>query len=396
MVLLRAACTVGARTGDVREGRFCMAIQPEAYDVEFDHVSKSYGGVLAVDDLQLGIHKGEFFSLLGPSGCGKSTSLRMIAGFEQPSEGEILLNGEPVSEVPPYKRNVNMVFQDYALFPHLSIWENVAFGLRRKKVPQSEIKTRVEDTLKMVEMAKMADRKPAQLSGGQQQRVAVARALVNLPTVLLLDEPLGALDAKLRKSMQLELKRLQGEVGITFVYVTHDQEEALTMSDRIAIMNEGRVEQVGSPAEIYENPQSEFVANFIGVSNVYSAAVVRLDDDRVLCRTDKGVELLVARRNRVVSEGHRVKVIIRPEKLLVTAGGSDASQADNTYKARVATVVYVGSVTQLIVEIEGGLLARILLQNVRRAGRGDWQTGDLVTVELSAESCSLIAETDET
>src|SRR4051794_4316061 len=236
-----------------------------------DHVVKRFAGYVAVDDAHFEVRAGEFFSLLGPSGCGKTTTLRMIAGFEQPREARFLLEGQDVSRVPPYRRNVNTVFQHYALFPHMTVADNVAFGPRSQKVDARETASRVDKLLAVVRLTQYADRKPAQLSGGQQQRVALARALANYPSALLLDEPLGALDLKLRQAMQIELKRIQREVGITFIYVTHDQEEALTMSDRIAVMNEGRVEQIGTPEEIYHSPTSVFVANFIGVANLLPA-----------------------------------------------------------------------------------------------------------------------------
>ncbi|HET9498408.1 MAG TPA: spermidine/putrescine ABC transporter ATP-binding protein, partial [Candidatus Limnocylindria bacterium] len=234
-------------------------------DVRLEHVSKSFGETVAVDDLSLEIWRGEFFSMLGPSGCGKTTTLRMIGGFEEPTSGTVYLGDQDVTGLPPFKRNVNTVFQNYALFPHLSIYENVAFGLRRKKVADAEIKTRVGEMLELVELPGFEQRKPTMLSGGQQQRVALARALINHPQVLLLDEPLGALDLKLRKQMQIELKRIQSEVGITFIYVTHDQEEAMTMSDRIAVMRHGKIEQLGTPEELYERPTTAFVAGFLGV-----------------------------------------------------------------------------------------------------------------------------------
>ena len=237
-------------------------------DVRLERVSKLFGDVAAVDDLSLDIEEGEFFSLLGPSGCGKTTTLRMIGGFEEPSYGTVYLGGRDVTDLPPYKRDVNTVFQSYALFPHLDVFENVAFGLRRKKVDKGEIDTRVRETMALVDLIGFERRKPAQMSGGQQQRVALARALVNHPKVLLLDEPLGALDLKLRKQMQLELKRIQQEVGITFIYVTHDQEEAMTMSDRLAVMRHGRIEQIGGPEDVYESPATEFVAGFLGASNM--------------------------------------------------------------------------------------------------------------------------------
>jgi len=236
------------------------------------------GDVRAVEHVDLRIDEGEFFSLLGPSGCGKTTTLRMIAGFEEPTNGQILLHGRDMVGVPPYRRDVNMVFQQYALFPHMDVFENVAFGLRRKKVPKDEIRRRVTETLQLVELEGREKRRPRQLSGGQQQRVALARALVNRPRALLLDEPLGALDLKLRQAMQLELKRIQREVGITFVYVTHDQEEALTMSDRLVVMNAGRIEQLGSPRELYERPGTRFVANFIGTSNIVTGRLDRKGD----------------------------------------------------------------------------------------------------------------------
>ncbi len=237
-------------------------------DVRLERVTKAFGDAVAVDDLSLDISEGEFFSMLGPSGCGKTTTLRMIGGFEDPSRGTVYLGGRDVTDLPSYKRDVNTVFQSYALFPHLDVFENVAFGLRRKKVPRDEVRSRVDEALRLVEMSGFETRKPGQMSGGQQQRVALARALVNRPKVLLLDEPLGALDLKLRKQMQLELKRIQQEVGITFIYVTHDQEEAMTMSDRLAVMRHGRIEQTGGPEEVYEHPATPFVASFLGASNL--------------------------------------------------------------------------------------------------------------------------------
>src|ERR671923_1125374 len=269
------------------------AIELVGVEKEF---SSAHGDVRAVEHVDLRIAEGEFFSLLGPSGCGKTTTLRMVAGFEEPSSGRILLHGRDMVGVPPYRRDVNMVFQHYALFPHMDVFENVAFGLRRKRVPKDEIRRRVTEALRLVELEGRERRPPRQLSGGQQQRVALARALVNRPRALLLDEPLGALDLKLRRAMQLELKRIQKDVGITFVYVTHDQEEALTMSDRLVVMNAGRIEQLDEPEEIYERPGTRFVANFIGTSNIVTGRLERRGDDwglaglgpdeRVLVRAD--------------------------------------------------------------------------------------------------------------
>ncbi|MDP9242776.1 MAG: spermidine/putrescine ABC transporter ATP-binding protein, partial [Actinomycetota bacterium] len=242
-------------------------------DVRLERVTKAFGDTVAVDDLSLDIQEGEFFSMLGPSGCGKTTTLRMIGGFEEPTRGTVYLGGRDVTDLPPYRRDVNTVFQSYALFPHLDVFENVAFGLRRKKVDKADVQKRVTDSLRLVDLPGYEKRKPTQLSGGQQQRVALARALVNEPKVLLLDEPLGALDLKLRKQMQLELKRIQTEVGITFIYVTHDQEEAMTMSNRLAVMRHGKVEQIGAPEAVYESPATEFVAGFLGASNLLDGEV---------------------------------------------------------------------------------------------------------------------------
>ena len=374
-----------------------MAVDPSVYDIECENVTKRFGDFVAVKDMNLKIKKGEFFSMLGPSGCGKTTTLRMVAGFEQPTEGEIYLANTPVAGVPPYKRPVNTVFQSYALFPHLSVWENVAFGLKRKKVEKEEIKTRVGEALEMVEMDKLQDRKPSQLSGGQQQRVALARALVNRPTVLLLDEPLGALDAKLRKAMQLELKKLQSDVGITFIYVTHDQEEALTMSDRLAVMSQGLVEQVGTPAAIYENPESAFVANFIGVSNIYLSDVVKIENDIAECRTDKGLGVKVAVRDRDIKAGDKVGVVIRPEKFAIEPLDrvADMTDRENVYDGVIKAVVYIGSVTQFIVDVEGKHLAQVLYQNLYHADRTEWQQDQKVKVGFWHDSCSLITDVEK-
>jgi spermidine/putrescine transport system ATP-binding protein len=374
-----------------------MAVDPATYDIELEHVTKRFGGYVAVKDMDLKIRKGEFFSLLGPSGCGKTTTLRMVAGFEQPTEGEIYLGNAPVAGVPPYKRNVNTVFQSYALFPHLSVWENVAFGLKRKKVDKAETSQRVGEALEMVEMTQMEDRKPHQLSGGQQQRVALARALVNRPMVLLLDEPLGALDAKLRKAMQLELKKLQSDVGITFIYVTHDQEEALTMSDRLAVMSQGIVEQVGSPADIYENPRSAFVANFIGVSNIYLSDVVSIDGDMAQVRTDKGLGVRVTTRETETRVGQKVGIVVRPEKIAI-APADDAGEVadrDNVYDGVIKAVVYIGSVTQFIVDVEGKHLAQVLYQNLYHTERQEWAADQRVKIAFWHDSCSLITDVEK-
>jgi putative spermidine/putrescine transport system ATP-binding protein len=300
--------------------------------VELEGVTKRFGGFAAVDRMTLQIARGEFFSLLGPSGCGKTTTLRLIAGFEQPSEGAIRLDGEDVASVPPYRRHVNTVFQSYALFEHLDVTENVAFGLRRRKVAKPEIAQRVAEALELVALDERATARPAELSGGQRQRVALARALVNRPSVLLLDEPLGALDLKLRKQMQVELKRIQREVGITFVYVTHDQEEALTMSDRVAVFNRGRIEQIGPPADVYEHPVNEFIAGFVGVSNV------------------------------IERDGRRYTV--RPEKIHVLAEGESPEAGSQVEEGTVRDVQYVGPVTRYHVNLDRGGELQALAQNL--------------------------------
>jgi putative spermidine/putrescine transport system ATP-binding protein len=305
---------------------------PPAFDVEAIALYRSYGEVVAVDGVDLAIPAGEFFTLLGPSGSGKTTTLRLIAGFEQPDSGRVLLGGTDVTKRPPYARNVNTVFQDYALFPHMTVEENVGYGLRVKGVKREERRARAGEALEMVRLAGLGPRRPGQLSGGQRQRVALARAIVNRPRVLLLDEPLGALDLKLRQEMQLELMRIKNEVGITFVYVTHDQEEALTMSDRLAVFRDGRIEQVGTPADVYERPTSEFVAGFVGVSNVLER------------------------------DGRRFTV--RPEKIRLLADGDQPAPGSVVEEGRIREVVYVGMVTRYIVDLERGGALSVIRQNL--------------------------------
>jgi spermidine/putrescine transport system ATP-binding protein len=353
--------------------------------VRLSNVTKSFGEFVAVDDLTLDIQDGEFFSLLGPSGCGKTTTLRMIAGFEELTQGEISIAGEPVHGVPPYRRPVNTVFQSYAIFPHLNVFDNVAFGLRRSGVKGEELRQRVTEACAMVQLEGFEKRRPGMLSGGQQQRVALARALVNRPKVLLLDEPLGALDLKLRKEMQLELKSLQHEVGITFVYVTHDQEEALTMSDRIAVMNEGKVQQVADPATLYELPKNRFVANFIGQTNVFSGTVESASADRVTLRTRAGSSIeAVAPEGETVEAGSEAHAAVRPEK--VRFGG----EGDNVVPVRIKQVVYLGVSTQYIGELEGGGMLVLYQQNVHE-GTGP-REGDEVSVTWEARNCRVLGE----
>jgi spermidine/putrescine transport system ATP-binding protein len=327
-------------------------------DIQLIELSKRFADVTAVDCLDLHIAAGEFFSLLGPSGCGKTTTLRMIAGFEQPSEGRILLDGGDVAYTPPHKRNVNTVFQNYALFPHLNVFDNVAFGLRRAKRPKDELRRRVAEALELVRLTGFERRKSSQLSGGQQQRVALARALVLNPAVLLLDEPLGALDAKLRKALQIELKTLQQEVGITFLYVTHDQEEALTMSDRLAVMNGGRVEQIGAPQDVYEDPETLFVADFLGVSNLMDATGRGSVDGR--CRVRIGRFELDAGGGPSDVVGP-AKLVIRPER--VELEPHEADSGPNRLPGMVERVVYVGSAVQVLVRVATGETLQALVTN---------------------------------
>src|SRR5262245_36718158 len=327
-------------------------------------VTKRFGNVAAVDDVTIEVARGEFFSLLGPSGCGKTTSLRMIAGFEEPDEGRVLLSSTDIVGVPPYKRNVNTVFQSYALFPHMTVEDNVAFGLKRKKVPKREISTRVAHYLALVELVGYEKRRPSQLSGGQQQRVALARALVNEPAVLLLDEPLGALDLKLRKQMQLELIRIQREVGVTFIYVTHDQEEALVMSDRLAVMSFGHVEQIGYPEDIYERPATRFVAGFIGTSNIIEADIVGRVGDLLQISSAPGDRLLVVPPpDLALRPGERIAFTVRPEKLRVTAVDEPVGDTMCAASGTVADVVYQGVSTQLVVRTDEGATLVAFRQN---------------------------------
>ncbi|MEQ8154940.1 MAG: ABC transporter ATP-binding protein [Clostridiaceae bacterium] len=311
--------------------------------LQLKNVCKIFDTNKVVDDVSIDIRKGEFLTLLGPSGCGKTTTLRMIAGFEAPSSGSIWLEGKPVEEKEPYERNINTVFQNYALFPHMNVFDNIAFGLKMKKVPKNEIKERVLEVLKLVQLEGFADRPSSQLSGGQKQRVAIARAIVNKPKVLLLDEPLGALDLKLRKQMQLELKHLQVKLGITFIYVTHDQEEALTMSDRIIVMNGGRIEQMGSPAEIYEEPKTKFVADFIGESNIYDGNVTRIIDDELCEINSEGV--LFTLRNSGNKPGEPVSFSIRPEHIFIN---SQVKENNVSVIATLKEVFFMGSILKYI------------------------------------------------
>ena len=329
------------------------AMADDRIGIALDGVTKRFGNAEAVRDVSLAIGEGEFFSLLGPSGCGKTTTLRMIAGFEVPDEGRVLLQGKDVTRVFSNRRPVNMVFQQYALFPHMSIYDNVAFGLKVKGVPKKEHGGRIREILRVVELEGFEKRRPRQLSGGQQQRVALARALVNQPAALLLDEPLGALDVKLRKQMQLELKRIQGELGTTFVYVTHDQEEALAMSDRIAVMNRGQVEQIGGPREIYERPSTAFVADFIGSLNALELAVDEIVGEFAIMRPGT-VDRVVVPVAYDVRPGESVRVAVRPERVRIAPAGATAPEAGSWLEGTVVEIVYLGMYTQFHVSTSAG------------------------------------------
>ena len=335
------------------KGRNCVVLES---------VTKRFGDLTAVDSIDLEITEGEFFTLLGPSGCGKTTTLRMIAGFEEVTSGRLLVDDVDMAGTPPYRRPTNTVFQSYALFPHLSVKENVSFGLRRQKVERGEIDRRVTRELERVGLSTEANRRPSQLSGGQQQRVALARALVNLPRVLLLDEPLGALDLKLRKGLQVELKRIQQEVGITFVYVTHDQEEALTMSDRIAVMNRGRIEQIADPGEVYDRPATSFVAGFIGVSNLMPG-VIRKGGANGELELDSGVTITTDVNG--FAPGDRCHAVVRPEKLAIGSGG----RGEPSVEGLVESSLYLGTSTQLIVLLNDGVRMTVLVPNTDEAER---------------------------
>lgn len=374
------------------------------YAVELVQVTKAFGDYTAVDQVSLQIKDGEFFSLLGPSGCGKTTTLRMIAGFESPTQGEILLHGQPVADLPAFKRPVNTVFQNYALFPHMTVAGNVAFGLEMLHTPRTEINQRVAEALALVRMSEFANRRPHQLSGGQQQRVALARALVNRPEVLLLDEPLGALDLKLRKQMQLELKQMQSEIGITFIYVTHDQEEALTMSDRIAVMSKGKVLQCAAPRELYERPLSRYVADFIGETNFLDGTLISSNGHAEVL-IDGIVKVIAAPSS--VEQGAVVTVAIRPEKLnLFSLRDEEGSLLDADSKARQLEVeegcvsiqgtvresIYIGTDTRYVVQLTDKTQVVARMQNFGTRFDHYLPKGEPVLVYWSVENARILLD----
>lgn len=354
-------------------------------DIELVNVSKQFGTVAAVDDVSFSIEKGEFFSLLGPSGCGKTTLLRLLSGFERPTKGEVYIDGKRMTDTPPYMRPTNLVFQQLSLFPHMNVFKNIAFGLEMKGVTKPKIRKSVREMLSLVQLEGFEDRSIRQLSGGQQQRVAIARALVNKPTVVLLDEPLGSLDLKLRNQMQLELKRIQEEVGTTFVYVTHDQGEAITMSDSIAVMCNGRIQQIGKSDDIYENPKTKFVASFIGETNLIKAEVRKFRDNN--CEVSAKDLILKVRTDQPVQKGQEVYISLRPEKIQLA---EKLDQLDNILDAKVTNIIYQGLMSLYTVEIENCLKLSVILQNIEI--RKELQRGSMVQVGWRTSNGVLITE----
>ncbi|MCL4459911.1 MAG: ABC transporter ATP-binding protein [Chloroflexi bacterium] len=359
-------------------------VSTQGASVRLDHLTKRFGEVVAVDDLCLEIKKGEFITLLGPSGSGKTTTLLMIAGFELPTSGEIFIDDEPVGFKPPYKRDVGMVFQNYALFPHMTVYDNIAFPLQMRKMAPKEIAERIRTVLELVKLSGMGKRYPRQLSGGQQQRVALGRALVFNPPVLLMDEPLGALDRKLREHMQIEIKHIQRQVNTTVIYVTHDQEEALVMSDRIAVMNDGRVQQVGTPDELYERPLNRFVADFIGETNLLQGEVIGISSNACTVLTEGGLTIQTVRSDEV-SPGQRVSVALRPEKILFV--GKDIA-GPNRWEGIIEEVIYIGEITKYRIGTVGGEILTVRLQNRLETPR--LRKGDRVILGWGLEDAKIV------
>jgi spermidine/putrescine transport system ATP-binding protein len=364
-------------------------------DIELKRVTKRFGDTVAVDDLDLSIERGAFFAMLGPSGCGKTTTLRMIGGFEDPTEGRVEFGGSDVTDLPPYKRDVNTVFQSYALFPHLSVERNVAFGLERRRVGKQETRRRVAEALELVELGGYERRKPGQLSGGQQQRVALARALVNRPRALLLDEPLGALDLRLRRQLQIQLKRIQQEVGITFVHVTHDQEEAMTMADRIAVMNKGRIEQAGDATELYERPTTAFVARFLGVSNLIDGHAGRRDGELGEFETHDGARLLVPAQRLAAHDGGALQAGVRPEKVALMPASAEPPAGVNALRGQVTLASFLGVSIQYLVRTAGGDELTVIEQNRDGGGSEAFGPGRDVLLTWRPEHTFVVAREEQ-
>ena len=361
-----------------------------APSVELRGVRKSFGDFVAVAGIDLTVGRGEFLTLLGPSGCGKTTTLRMIGGFELPSAGEIRIGGQSMTNLPPHKRPVNTVFQSYALFPHLTVGQNIAYGLEMSGVPKPERTKRVGEALDLVRLPHVENRKPSELSGGQQQRVALARALVNRPQVLLLDEPLGALDLKLRKAMQLELKQLNHEVGATFIYVTHDQEEALTMSDRIAVMSEGRILQLGSPEDIYEHPRTRFVADFIGQTNFLAVTAVQPDGALVLCTLPDGTSIRATAPEELPTTG-TLTLAVRPEKVVLSTDLPTVPATMNCVSGTITELIYLGTHTQVVIALPGDQSIAVHRQNIA-SGAESLAVGQVATACFEPAAASILAD----
>lgn len=357
--------------------------------VRLENVSKNFGATYAVDDLSLNIYRGEFFSLLGPSGCGKTTLLRMLAGFEKPSQGKIYIDGKEVTHIPPYERPINMMFQSYALFPHMNVEDNIGYGLKQENLPKEQIESRVQEMLALVQIEKLARRKPHQLSGGQKQRVALARALAKHPGILLLDEPLGALDKRLREEMQFELVNLQEQLGITFIIVTHDQEEAMTMSTRIGLMNSGRLEQVDAPRRLYEFPATRYAANFIGLINFFEGRVVRQEEDLLFIRCDHCEGEIAVKHSQPLTTGMDVVVAIRPEKILIVP---DSANLTNRIKGVIRDIAYLGDVSIYHVELASGMRVKFTQSNIQALAEQPLNWDQEVLLGWQTNSCNVLTQ----